>query len=336
MVLHLFAGPYVTVGAHRQEVPEGSKQLLAFVALRRRRVDRSHAAGTLWPFGNEERAAGNLRSALWRLRRAGINVLAADKGSLGLRAHVLVDLHLMDQWATRLIQGTAFVRDLVISPSVFDALDLLPGWYDDWALMERERIRQRLLHALEALSIRLISLGRYGEAVDAALLAVGADPLRESAQRVLIEAHIAESNLIEARRSYLAYRDLAQRELGIEPSSELLALLRFRRDKLTVPDPTDGPRAPNGRKSVNGTTTHNGQAPSPGKLSLPLTHLVLPDHPAPGVTGPSGTWCYRTTQPRYEATSSRFTPEARISAATRLGCPLSDRRPLPLWAATIW
>ena len=200
-VVHLFAGPYVTVGAQRQEVPEGSKQLLAFVALRRRRVDRRHAAGTLWPFGNEERAAGNLRSALWRLRRAGINVLVADKGSLMLRAHVVVDLHVMDQWATRLIQGTAFERDLVISPSVFDALDLLPGWYDDWALMERERIRQRLLHALEALSARLIRLGRYGEAVDAALLAVSADPLRESAQRALIEAHIAERNLAEARRS---------------------------------------------------------------------------------------------------------------------------------------
>jgi hypothetical protein len=184
----------------------------------------------------------------------------------------------MDKWATRLIQGTAFARDLVISPSVFDALDLLPGWYDDWALMERERIRQRLLHALEALSVRLISLGRYGEAVDAALLTVGADPLRESAQRVLIEAHIAESNLVEARRSYLAYRDLARRELGIEPSSELLALLRFGRDELTVPGPRRPPRAPNGMKSVNGSATRNGHAPSPCGLSVPLTDLVLSDH----------------------------------------------------------
>ncbi len=251
-VIHLFAGPYVTAGAQRQEVPEGSKQLLAFVALRRRRVDRRHAAGTLWPFGNEERAAGNLRSALWRLRRAGINVLIADKGSLMLRAHVIVDLHVMDQWAARLIQGTAFEHDLVISPSVFDALDLLPGWYDDWALLERERIRQRLLHALEALSARLIRLGRYGEAVDAALLAVSADPLRESAQRALIEAHVAERNLAEARRSYLAYRDLAQRELGIEPSSELLALLPFCREKLTVPGPRPSSRAPVGTRPVNG------------------------------------------------------------------------------------
>ena len=108
LVVRLFGGPYVTAGSRRQEVPEGSKQLLAFVALRRRRVDRRQAAGTLWPDGDEERAAGNLRSALWRLRRAGIDVLLADKWSLALRPDVLVDVHLMDEWATRLIDGTAF------------------------------------------------------------------------------------------------------------------------------------------------------------------------------------------------------------------------------------
>ena len=229
-VVHLLAGLYVTVGTQRQEVPEGSKQLLAYVALRRRRVERRQVAGTLWPFGDEERAAGNLRSALWRLRRTGINVLVADKWSLALHSHVIVDLHLMDQWATRLIEGTSFGRDLAISPSVADALDLLPGWYDDWALAERERIRQRLLHALEALSGRLTGLGRFADAVDAALLAVSAEPLRESAQRALIEAHVAEGNLTEARRSFLAYRALVRRELGVDPPSDLLAMPDFSED----------------------------------------------------------------------------------------------------------
>jgi DNA-binding SARP family transcriptional activator len=219
------AGPYVTVGTQRREVPEGSKQLLAYVALRQRRVERRQVAGTLWPFGDEERAAGNLRSALWRLRRAGINVLVADKWSLALHSHVIVDLHIIDQWATRLIKGTAFARDLVISSSVADALDLLPGWYDDWALAERERIRQRLLHALEALSCQLTVLGRFADAVDAALLAVSAEPLRESAQRTLIEVHVAEGNLTEARRSFLAYRALVRRELGVDPPGDLLAML---------------------------------------------------------------------------------------------------------------
>jgi DNA-binding SARP family transcriptional activator len=226
-VVHLFAGPYVTVGRERHEVPDGSRQLLAFVALRRHRVERRRAAGALWPFGNEERAAGNLRSALWRLRRAGIDVLIADKGSLMLHPRVTVDVEVVDQWAARLIQGIPSGPDLVLSPFARDALDLLPGWYDDWALLERERIRQRVLHALEALSERLTRAGRHAEAVDAALLAVGADPLRESAQRALIEAHIAEGNLAEANRSFLFYRDLLQRELGVAPSAELSELLRL-------------------------------------------------------------------------------------------------------------
>jgi len=178
-VVHLFVDPCVTIGTERREVPEGSKQLLAFVAVRRRRVERRHAAGTLWPLGDDERASGNLRSALWRLRRVGINVLAADKWSLALRAEVLVDLHLMEQWATRLIEGHDTERDLTISPWVADALDLLPGFYDDWALMERERVRQRILHALEALSEKLAAAGRFADAIEAAMLATSAEPLRE-------------------------------------------------------------------------------------------------------------------------------------------------------------
>jgi DNA-binding SARP family transcriptional activator len=221
-VIHLFAGPYVTAGAQRQEVPEGSKQLLAFVALRRRRVERRQAAGTLWPFGNEERAAGNLRSALWRLRRAGIDVLYADKWSLMLSNDVLVDLHIMDQRATRLIEGRARDDDFAVSPSWAGALDLLPGWYDEWLVMERERLRQRILHGLEALSRQLAGMGRFADAVEAALLALSAEPLRESAQRALMRAYVAEGNLAEARRSYLSFRDLVHRELGVDPSSDLL------------------------------------------------------------------------------------------------------------------
>jgi DNA-binding SARP family transcriptional activator len=226
-VVHLFAGPYVTVGPERREVPEGSKQLLAFVALRRRRVERRQAAGTLWPLGDDERASGNLRSALWRLRRAGINVLVADKWSLALSADALVDLHLTEQWATRLIEGQAVPCDLAISPWVADALDLLPGFYDDWALMERERIRQRILHALEALSEMLAVAGRFADAIEAAMLAATAEPLRESAQRALIKAHIGEGNLTEAWRSYRAYRGLMHRELGLVPSVEFFASLGF-------------------------------------------------------------------------------------------------------------
>jgi DNA-binding SARP family transcriptional activator len=224
-ILHLFGGPYVTCGGRRLEVPEGSKRLLVFVALHRGRIERRYAAGTLWPTGDDGRAAGNLRSALWRLNGAGIQLLQADKHGLAMREGVYVDVHLVSAWAARLIGDAASPCDLGILPWGVDAIDLLPGWYDDWALVERERVRQRLLHALEALSRQLVQVRRCAEAVEAAMMAVSAEPLRESAQRTLIEAHLAEGNWVEGRRSFEAYRDVLHRELGTQPDPELAAMV---------------------------------------------------------------------------------------------------------------
>src|SRR5262245_58736417 len=190
-VLHLFGGPYMTVDGRRVDVPEGSKRLLVYVALQPGRIERRCAAGALWPIGGDARASGNLRSALWRLRAAGIDLIEADKWSLRLGDHVVVDVHVLNSWATRLIGDSATNDDLALVSWWADALDLLPGWYDDWALLERERVRQRMLHALEALSRHLVRVKRCAEAVEAAMMAVSAEPLRESAQRALIQAHVA-------------------------------------------------------------------------------------------------------------------------------------------------
>lgn len=225
-LLCLVRGPVVTVGARRVNLPEGSKRLLAFVALRGGQVDRQYAAGTLWPSGSDTRAAGNLRSALWRLNGDRLSLLAADRNNLMLRKDVIVDVHLINEWSNRLVAGTASNVDMGIPPLAVDAFELLPGWFDDWVLMERECLRQRVLHALDALSRCLSRAGRHAQAVDAAMAAVAVEPLRESAQRALIEAHVAEGNCAEARRAYEAYRELASRELGVEPSADLRAIAR--------------------------------------------------------------------------------------------------------------
>ena len=103
---------------------------------------------------------------------------------------------------------------------------MLPGWYDEWVIFERERLRQRLLHAMESLTRHLISRGLLADAIEVATTAVGVEPLRESAQRVLIEAHMAEGNLVEARRAYMAYHELLATELGVSPSIELVEIIR--------------------------------------------------------------------------------------------------------------
>ena len=103
--------------------------------------------------------------------------------------------------------------------------DLLPGWYDDWVLLERERLRQLRLHMLEHVARSYLEAGQHDEALQAALEAMGAEPLRETPHRLIVQIHLAEGNAYEALHTFYAYRDLVLRELQLEPSAAMSALL---------------------------------------------------------------------------------------------------------------
>jgi DNA-binding SARP family transcriptional activator len=99
-----------------------------------------------------------------------------------------------------------------------DSGDLLPDWYDDWVIIERERFRELRVEALERICRQLSGVGRYGDAVQAGLAAVAAEPLRESAHQALIGAHLAEGNRTDALRQYQLLSYLLRRDLDLEPS----------------------------------------------------------------------------------------------------------------------
>jgi DNA-binding SARP family transcriptional activator len=103
--------------------------------------------------------------------------------------------------------------------------ELLPGWHDKWVEAERRRYRQFRLHALEAISSRLIDERRYGTAIEIALAAIASEPLRASARRVLIQTHLAEGNRGEAVREYDHYSRLLRRRLGVDPPVDLALLV---------------------------------------------------------------------------------------------------------------
>jgi len=223
-VIHVLGGLSLTCDAVPVAVPPGSRRLLAYLALHRGGVDRRSAAGVLWPAVTEGRAAGNLRSALWRLQRVGSPLVRIEQCALSLEDDVRVDLHAVEAWAGRVLSGTAIAADLAVDPGAIADLELLPGWYDDWVLATGARLRLRLLHALDALSRLLRQAGRPLEAVEAVHVAVLAEPLRESGQRALIEAHQAAGDWVAARRQYDVFRGLLRREVGVEPSDELTAV----------------------------------------------------------------------------------------------------------------
>jgi len=205
-------------------LPPSAQRLLALLALQERPLLRLHVAGTLWLDTPEERASANLRSSLWRLNRPGPKLVEATSLQLRLAPEVQVDVRETAALAHRLLAPTAGSGDVDPDPARLTG-ELLPDWYDDWVLIERERLRQLSLHALEALGERLLTKSRLGEALEAALAAMAMEPLRESAHRLLIRIHLEEGNAGEAIRQYELCRRLFREQLGLEPSAQLAQLV---------------------------------------------------------------------------------------------------------------
>ena len=177
-----------------------TEHLLAFLALRNG-VRRTTVSAQLWPDLDEVQARGCLRSTLWRLPKPdGLPLVGASGDRLYLTAFVQVDIiklrDRLEQWSP------GEPPPVKIGPLSWD---LLPTWYDDWLVIDREHQRQIRLHALERISACYVSAERFDIAIEAALQATAGDPLRESAHRCLIRAHLAEGNVSEALRQMHIY-----------------------------------------------------------------------------------------------------------------------------------
>ncbi|KOV61368.1 SARP family transcriptional regulator [Streptomyces sp. MMG1121] len=219
-------------GAEPVELCRNGQRLLAFVALRRR-VSRTVLAGTLWPEVTEDHARGSLRTTLWKLPRGDQPLIRCSGDSLVAATGLGVDVHSFTETALGVLQGSVPAPTAPLPHGLLGGDDLLPGWDEEWVLLERERLRQLRLHALDALAEALVRAGRPALALEAAWESVRTDPLRESAHRAAVSAHLAEGNLMEAVRHYRSFRRLLLNELGVEPSARFAHLLS--RHGVTVP-----------------------------------------------------------------------------------------------------
>lgn len=208
-------------------VANGTQRLLSLLALRDRVVHRTSIAGALWPDVSESHAHASLRSALLRIPDAARSVVWVSDTELSLADGVEVDVRAAEALAHRLLDDTTPPAEDDVSRTAVSLLscDLLPGWADDWVTPEAEGWRQLRLHALEAVTDRLAADGRFGDAATAAMAAIKAEPLRESAHAALIRVHLAESNRSEALRQFDRYRSLLRAALGLEPTSRLRELV---------------------------------------------------------------------------------------------------------------
>jgi predicted ATPase/class 3 adenylate cyclase len=198
--------------------------LLALLALRRDRdVERSWLAGTLWPDSDAPQAASSLRTTLTDLRRAlgpeaerlsspTSHTLRLDLGG------AVVDVIAFDAAVTR-----ADAASLAEAVALYRG-PLLEGCEEEWAFQEREAREEAYLQAREQLAADCLATGDAGAAAGHLRAAVAVDPLRETAQRGLMEALAAGGNYAAAGEVYRELRDRLYREMNAEPAPETAAL----------------------------------------------------------------------------------------------------------------
>jgi adenylate cyclase len=221
------------------------RALLAYLATEASSPQRREKlAGLLWHDWPEPAARANLRQALANLRRS-IGDHRAKPPFLHITRKTIQFNRASDAW----IDVTAFT-DLLETREpprqaihqLEEAVDLyrdgfLEGFsigdspaFEEWALLNRERLRRLVLAALQRLAQRYQERGEYECALRYAWRQVDLDPWREKAQRQVMRLLALNGQRGAALAQYESCRNLLAENLGVQPAAETVRLYEQIRD----------------------------------------------------------------------------------------------------------
>jgi len=206
------------------------KQLFALLASQRGRpVTEDRLVDTFWP-DDLERGKKNLNWTLSTLRRAlrAPDLVTRNVGGIALNAqvHRWHDLEVVEDLAAAAqaeLRAGALQR-----PERFHALlelyrgPYLEECYLDWALEIRSRLENQLPPVLQACAAHFSAHQQHQEALEFLACLLALDPFHQEACLASMHGHLALKRPEQAVRQFKAFRDRLQRELQMEPSTELL------------------------------------------------------------------------------------------------------------------
>ena len=214
-----------------------ARSLFAYlITYRDRPHTRDLLAGTFWPDLPDATARRRLSNALWEIRRtlrqaqdetrASHRVLLIDSDTVQLNPALPLRLD-VEEFTKHKAQCTTSRPDALTHCELCLAHyrgEFLAGYYDDWALLERERLQGMLLVALERLVEGYKGRGEYEQALSFARRLVAEEPWREEAHREAMRLCHLLGEHAEALKQFEACRQSLAEELGVEPSPETVAL----------------------------------------------------------------------------------------------------------------
>jgi DNA-binding SARP family transcriptional activator len=211
--------------------------LLAYLAFYRDRVHSREVLFELfWPECIPEAGRRSLRVALSSLRHQleppGVPqgaVIIADRNSVRLNpVAVTTDVAEFEaalQSAARAKSSVERVQHLTDAVELYRD-PLLPDYYENWILLEQQRLAELFFETLRELLTLMAQAGDTNRALHYALKGVGVDPLREEAHRDLMRFYVATGQPDAALRQFHELERILTQALRNTPDAKPTAAIR--------------------------------------------------------------------------------------------------------------
>lgn len=237
-------------GGHDIPIAGSCRPVLAYLLTHRQRpVSKVELAETLWSDRDGTHARHCLATALWRIRKVATQhapsllMHGSDEIAFDRTAPMWVDSIAMEQRLgalTRRKPDTLSLAELMrIQRGVrLYRGDYLVGMEQEWAWLERQRLRHLYCDGLYQLVMAYGARQEWERVIEWGRLLNRAEPLREDVHRWLMLAGLHTGNRASAMAQYRQCQRVLSSELGVEPMAQTQALYR----QLLTPDAT--PSAP--------------------------------------------------------------------------------------------
>jgi LuxR family maltose regulon positive regulatory protein len=186
---------------------------------------KEEVGGIFWPDHPPHKLDGIFRSTLYRLRRSVFResvVFEEGLYSFNWDSDYWFDVEvfedLLDQADSSPVAEQA--GELLDTALSLYKGDYLEDVYADWCSLERERLRERHLDALESLAGLYARRGNLQRAVEEYERLVAQDPYRETAHRELMRCHFRLGDRVAAIRQYQSCTQTLREDLGLSPTAE--------------------------------------------------------------------------------------------------------------------
>jgi DNA-binding SARP family transcriptional activator len=240
--IKLFGCVQVTDNNWRTEIKltRDIQALLAYLLIQRHRIhSREVLASIFWGENTQEKSHGSLNTALWKLKKllepegiaAGTYLINSHSHEVGFNreSQYWLDVEIFEEKTNYLLTSDwqtvneSHAHELKKSLGFYKG-DLLEGFYQDWALHERERLRALYLKGLIYLLQYCEFHGMYEQAIAYGQQILDLNPLQEEIHREMMRLYLESGQRALALRQYEICRATLAKELGISPMEDTQAL----------------------------------------------------------------------------------------------------------------